>query len=99
MSGKKQFWGVMNNYNYNNTTVSRGGEKAYGMNQETWSWQGSIKTRVWCDKEGVNRFKVMLIPHPQTGVGVEQELVQGTLDGNEIKVWCLEEINLLKESV
>ena len=47
----------------------------------------------------MNRFKVMLIPHPQTRVGVEQELVQGTLDGNEIKVWCLEEINLLKESV
>ena len=84
MSGKKQFWGVMNNYNYNNTTVSRGGEKAYGMNQETWSWQGSIKTRVWCDKEGVNRFKVELIPHPQTGDGVWLPIASGTLGGREI---------------
>ena len=96
-----QFYGVMNNFNEKNTNITRLGHKTYGMNQEIWSWQGSIKTRVWTNKKGVNMFTVSLIKHPQTGTGIEIELARGTLDGKNVKLHSLEEFDLTtgKETV
>tara|TARA_R100000808_G_scaffold4949_1_gene15461 strand:- start:15111 stop:15431 length:321 start_codon:yes stop_codon:yes gene_type:complete len=90
-----QFYGLMKDYNAKNSTVTRTGHKTYGMTQEIWSWQGSIRTRVWTTKNNVNMFKVELIKHPQTGQGIEIELARGTLDGKNVKLHSLEEFNLL----
>lgn len=61
--------------------VKRVGNKLTGMLVTVAGWQGAIETHVWHDeKEGVDRFRVRLIPWRKSSSQEARVLAEGVLD-------------------
>ena len=76
------FYGYLSNHR--NLDIKSRGFKKDGMTTQLLSWKGGIQTRIWHDKDNVDRFTIKLIPHPSSQAGKEIEIATGKLDGSEL---------------